>query len=135
MGKASELDDWLDKQPPLTQEETDERRGGKRPELRLRPDVLSQALDPGAPVSDVLDRLGNETANGVAALHDADSGATAIAVPLAQYLRLVSAYIGDNQLLEAQLDGRIVPPDATLEASGVYQADPQATWIDTGPLA
>ena len=135
MGKASELDDWLDKQPPLTQDEVEERRGGKRPELRLRPDVLSEALHPSARVSDVLARLENRTANSVTALHDADSGTTAIAVPLEQYLQLVSAYIGDNQLLEAQLDGRIVPPDTTLEASGVDQVDPQATWIETGPLA
>lgn len=130
MGKASEFDDRIRR---LTQEEYDELRGRHRPPLRLRREALERALDPSTGVGDVLHRQSN--GEDLTVLHDARTGATAVAVPVEQYLQLVSALIGDNELSEVQLDGTIRPSDATLAASGVEQVDPNATWIKTGPLA
>lgn len=124
MGKASELDA---RAKTLSQEEIDERKGNHRPALQLRQDVLSQALAPTARVEDVLKHLGGETLDHVA-LHDPTSGVTAVAVPLERYLQLIGADVADRDQLEVGLDGRMLPSDATLAASGVEQVDRQAPW-------
>jgi hypothetical protein len=128
MGKASELDDWLERNP-LTPEET-EMRDGPRPKLRLGPNVLAQALDPSAKVKDVLVRV-SEAASKVTVLHDAQSGATAFAIPEEQYLELITSYIRDRDLSEVKSDGRIAPSDETLSELGVEEINPRDTWIHT----
>lgn len=130
MGKASELDDWLDSHP-LAPEEI-EARDGPRPKLRLAPDVLAETLDSSTSVKGVLDRVAGEGVCKIAALHDAESGATAVAVPLEQYLELVTSHIRDRSLSEVTLDNRALPSDTTLAVLGVEQVDPQATWLHMG---
>lgn len=130
MGKARELDNWLDSRPPLSSEETERRE--PRPKLRLRPEVLAQALGPAAEVKGVLDRQAGETGEKRTALHDAESGATAVAVPLEQYLELVTSYIRDRHLAQVNHDHRVIPPDTTFSELGVEQVDPQATWLHLG---
>lgn len=127
MGKATDLDDWFERHP-LTSEEM-ERREGPRPKLRLAPDVLAQAIDSSTQVKDALDRAVTQAAINVTALHDAESGVTAIAVPAERYLELVTSFIRDRNLSEVNLDGRIAPSDATLSELGVEQINPRDTWI------
>jgi hypothetical protein len=128
MGEASEFDDWLERHP-LTPEETAQ-RDGPRPELRLRPEALSQALGPDAQVKNVLDRQVAETSEKrTAVLHDSKTGTTSIAVPLEQYLELVTSYIRDRDLAQLTLDNRAIPPDEALSELWVEQVDPQATWL------
>ncbi|HTB48560.1 MAG TPA: hypothetical protein VK712_00575 [Verrucomicrobiae bacterium] len=126
MGKATELDDFLDKRV-LTTEEI-EWRHGSRPKLRLRPEVMAQAIAPNAQVSDVLARLADADGENRTALHDPESGMMAIAVPLELYLELVTSYIKEQNLSEGKTDGRTAPTDATLAALGIEQVDPQASW-------
>ncbi len=129
MGKASELDDFLDKQPPLTPEEA----YGPRPELRLRPELLAKALGPSTGVRRALHELNKENADGEIVLHDKESGATAVAVPVELYLYLVSSHIRAMNLSEVSPeDGQIRPSDATLSVLGVEQVDPRAVWVHTG---
>lgn len=130
MGKASELDDWLDRQPPLTPEER-VRYEGPRPQLRLRSEVVQRALGPDAPVKAALGPVAAHDAEAVA-LHDPDSGVTAVVVPAEQYLELVISYIRDHGHWEMQLDGRAAPPEGTLSAFGVEQANPQESWLRIG---
>lgn len=125
MGKASDLDDFLEGMPPLTQEEKDKRE--HRPKMRIRAEVLDQALESSAGVRDVLDRLdGNQQV----ALHDAESDATAIAVPVEQYVELVRSYIKDRQLFDLTSEAPV--PEATLSQLGVEQVDPHEPWLHIG---
>jgi hypothetical protein len=126
MGRASELDEWLEKHP-LTSEEV-EMRDGPRPPLRLGADILRESLGPETPAKDVLERLSSTVVGNVAVMRDA-SGTTAVAVPVDRYLELVSSYIRDRQLSEVNLDGRIAPSDGTLGELGVEQVNPRDTWI------
>ncbi len=131
MGKASELDDWLERQGPLTPEETDER--DPRPRLRLGHKVLSTALGPDQHMQHVLDRVsGTASDESVVGLCDDQSNVRAVAVPVEQYLELVTSYIRDRNLSELTLDNRSVPSDATLAELGVEQVDPHATWLNLG---
>lgn len=125
MGKATDLENSI---RPLTPEEM-EKRLGPRPKLRLRPDVVAQALDSNAGVQDVLHRLDQQGPDGLTVLHDAASGAAAVTIPLDRYLSLVTSDIRDRQLTEANFDGRIGPSDATLSAMGVEQVNPRDTWL------
>lgn len=127
MGKATEFDDLMGGMPPRTAEARERR--DPRPKLRLRQEVLEQAVTPSHPVADTLSRLVDEPE---VALHDPDSGNTAIAVPLDQYLELVTSFIRDRQLAQITADGRAIPSEATLMGLGVEQVDPQATWLHTG---
>jgi hypothetical protein len=126
MGKASELDDFLDRQPPLTPEEI-EARDGPRPKLRLGSHLLNRSLGPDAKTGDVLDRLTSETK--VTSLHDSETGATGVVVPAEQYLELVTSYIRDRGLAEVKLDGQVAPTDTTLLDLGVEQVNPRDTWL------
>lgn len=122
MGKATELDDFLDRQPPITQEELERRK------LRLRPDVMKAALIPDQPVQEALNRV-SEGARAVA-LHDPSSGTTAITVPLDQYLKLVNSYLKDEGS-----DTEILALTSKASAElGVEQGDPhmQTAWLRLG---
>ena len=130
MGKATELDDSLQRMPRRTPEERE--RFDPRPKLRLRQEVLEQAISPAQPVADALGRLAGEGSEPRVALHDPESGATAVAVPLEQYLELVTSYIKDRQLAAMTTDARSTPPNATQIELGIEQVDPQATWLYTG---
>lgn len=127
MGKGSELDDWLQKNP-LTPEEV-ETREGPRPKLRLRPDMLEKALGPDSQVKEALRRVASEGADSVTALRDAESGTAAIVVPVEQYLELISSHIRDRHLAEVQLDGQVAPSESTFAAFGVEQVNPRDTWL------
>lgn len=129
MSKGSELDDWLERNP-LTPDE--EERLDPRPELRLAPDILAQALGPNASTKDALERVAGEGDSKVAVLRDAGSGMTAVAVPLERYLELVTSYIKDRNLSEVTVDNRALPSAEILTALGVEQVDPQATWLYMG---
>jgi hypothetical protein len=129
MGKASELDDFLDKQPPLTSEEAH----GPRPELQLRPELLAKALGPSNRIRRALYELNKEGADREVVLHDEKSGATAVAVPIELYLYLVTSHIQAMNLSEVSPeDGQIRPSHATLSVLGVEQVDPRAVWVHTG---
>jgi len=130
MGKASELDDYLETHPLTPDEKARYKR--PRPQLRLRSEVVEQALDPDAPVKTALGHVATQQGAEVVALHDAESGSTAVIVPVAQYLELVSSYIRDRELAEIDLNGRAVPSDATFSALGVEQVDPQESWLRIG---
>jgi hypothetical protein len=119
VGKGTELVNEL--KSPLTPEEIED----SRPKLRLRADVFTQAFGPNAEVKDVLDRLADETVGEVAALHDAESGTTAIVVPVERYLELITSHISDRNLSEVTLDNRVVPSEAILSGLGVEQVDPK----------
>lgn len=125
MGKASELDDWLERHP-LTPEE--KARQKPRPQLRLRREVLYRALSPDVLVKEALDQVaagGSETL----AMLDAATGETAIVVPVERYLELVTSHIRDMQLDEMGLDGRTTPSEDTFLALGVEQVDPTESWL------
>jgi hypothetical protein len=130
MGKASELDDWLNRQLPLTPEEK-ARYEGPRPQLRLRREVVERAVGPDVPVKAALGYVASQGAEAVA-LRDAESGTTAVVVSLAQYFELVSSYIRDRELAEVGLDGRVVPSDSTFSALGVEQVNPRESWLRIG---
>lgn len=125
MGKASDLDRHMAGRIQSPQEV--ERREGRRPKLRLRPEVLDQALTIPSQV-DIFDRLG-EKAGQVVALHNAEREATAVVITTEQYLKLVTSLIRDRELTELNLDGRIAPSDATLAGLGVEQINPRDTWF------
>lgn len=112
---------------PLTEEEQAERRG-PRPKLRLRPEVLTQALDTKASVRDVLARQTGEAAPALTVLRDAETGATSVAVPLDQYLELVTSSIKDADRWIAGNDGGLRPPDDDLAQLGVEQVNPDDSW-------
>ena len=126
--KASELLDDL-RQRRLTPEER-EARDGPRPKLRLEPTVLDRTVGAHANMQDVLTRLGGEGTAKMVVLHDADSGASAVAVPVEQYLELVTSFLKDGQVSQYQagLDGRIAPSAAALAELGVEQVNPRDTW-------
>src|SRR5579863_1718042 len=99
------------------------------PQLRLNADILARSISPDS-TTELLDQV--EGDNLVAVVHNAEQQARAVVVPAELYLELVTSYIRDRNLMEAQLDGRIVPPEATLAELGVEQVDPRQTWIYTG---
>ncbi len=128
MGKAGELDDYLEAHP-LTPKGIEARRGA-RPKLRLGRAVLDQALGPETEARGALDRLANGAK--VTALYDPESGATAVVVPVEEYLELVTAHIRDRGLAEVGLNGQVAPSDATLSELGVEQVNPRETWLRIG---
>lgn len=130
MGKATELDDFLERQPPLTQEELDRRAA--RPKLRLRSELLEQALSPTQPVQAALEQLSGETGGKRTVLGNAESSAIAVAVPLERYLELVASYIKDRGLANVTVDYGVIPSDATFAELGVEQVDPEASWMYFG---
>lgn len=121
MGKASELDDFLDRQQ-LTPEEMERRK------MRLRPDVLEAALPPERPIQEALNRLGEGVR--AVALYDPSSGATAITVPLDKYFELVTAYLRyqgsglKDEDARSHFEIMALSNEASTEL-GVEQGDPQ----------
>lgn len=126
MGKASELDDFLGRQPPLTPEEV-EARDGPRPKLRLGPDLISRSLGPDVRASNALDQIASGAKT--TALRDPETDTTAVVVPAEQYLELVTSYIRDRDLSEVKLDGQVAPSETTLLDLGVEQVNPRETWL------
>jgi hypothetical protein len=124
-GKATELDDVL-AQRRLTPEEIEERRG-KRPELRLRPDVPSIDVSEATRAYEILDKLGQDEISGLA-LRSLNGVVTAMVVPLDRYLELATSDLKGSHNKEATNDGRVIPAEATFAASYVEQVDPNATW-------
>jgi hypothetical protein len=129
MGRATDLDNFLSKLPPA---EDGEGLDGPRPELRLGAEALKQALGPDAPIRDVLDRQAAETGEKRTVLRDPKTGITSVAVPLEQYLELVTSHIRDRNIAQLTLDNRVIPSDDVLSEFGVEQVDPQATWLHMG---
>jgi|HubBroStandDraft_6_1064221.scaffolds.fasta_scaffold89496_2 hypothetical protein len=126
MGKASKL------LQELMATESPEEAHGPRPKLRLRPELADQALGPAAHVEDILDRLSGEGTSKEVVLHDASTGTSVVAIPVEEYLELVTSYIRDMNLSNLATDGQIRPSDAALAELGVEQEDPQATWQHVG---
>ncbi|MGC1177217.1 MAG: hypothetical protein WA843_04055 [Candidatus Saccharimonadales bacterium] len=124
MGKASELDRRTRR---ITQEEDDRNKGKVRPSLRLRPDVLDQAIEGSTAVQEVLNRLGHGGDDKVA-LHDPATGRTAVALSVERYLELVGSEMQERDVFTIGPNGQTHPPDGRLEATGAEQVDPQATW-------
>lgn len=129
MGRASELDDWLDKLPPLSPEEA---AIEPRPGLRLAPNTVRHALDSQSRLAQVIAEVSGEATSKVVALRDTDGAVAGVAIPAEQYLELVTSYIRDRNLSQVTLDNRAVPSDATLAELGVEQVDPNATWLYLG---
>lgn len=131
--KASELREALLK--PLTPEQRQARLDSlsPRPKLKLNGEVAQRALGTTANVKDVLAQLeGDDTAK-VAALHDADSGASAVVIPVEQYLELVTSRLRDNEVFtfQAEPSGRVGPQETDLAELGVEQVNPRDTWWRT----
>lgn len=125
-GKATELSDSL-AQRRLTPEEVDKRRGGKRPELRLRREIPTVEIHKTTPAQDILERLGQEDVRSVA-LRDPETGVTAVVVPVARYLELAGAELANDPFnKEGRLDGRMAPSDAAYAASDVEEVDQEVT--------
>ena len=123
-GKATEMDAAL-AQRRLTPEEIEE-QSGKRLELRLRNDMPAVEVRETTPAREILEYLGREDVGGVA-LRDPDSGVKAVVVPVERYLELAGAELASNPFnKEGRLDGRIGLTKASLAASHVEEADPEA---------
>ena len=130
-GKATEFDEAMAGRT-LTQEEMDEWRGGKRPELRLRSDAPSVEVDEATHAQEAIDKLRDGDISGLA-LRNSEGVVAAMMVPVERYLELVSAELASDPFnKEAHLDGRITPTEAAFAASSVEQVDPHATWVYTG---
>jgi len=94
----------------------------------LRPELLASGLGADASVREVLARQSSGAGEDITVLRDA-AGATAVTIPVEQYLELVTSYIKDNELSEVNLDGRVGPSDAVLSGLGVEQVNPRDTWL------
>ena len=125
MGKASELDDYLDKRT-LTSDEIAERHP-KVPELRLRADVPAVEIDETTPASSVIAHLRDENV-GTVALREPDTSAAVIVISIERYLDLVGKELASDPFnKEVGLNG-IAPTEAALAASHVEQVNPSDTW-------
>jgi hypothetical protein len=100
-----------------------------RPALRLRPDVLADAIDPRTVDSELLDRVTGKRAGKLTVIRDTESGATVVVVPVEQYFTLVTSHIRDQGLATMRTDGRVGPFDETLTELGVEQVNPHDTWL------
>lgn len=99
------------------------------PALRLGHDEVARAIDPHASISEVLDRATGEGASKLEVIHDERTGATAVVVPVEQYLTLVTSHIAAHSLYAMTAEGRVGPGDATLTELGVEQVNPHDTWL------
>lgn len=123
-GKATALDDAL-AQRELTAEEIAERRG-MRPEMRLRADVPAIEVGMVTRAREVVERLQGDDLSTLA-LRTPNGEVAAMVVPVERYLNLASLELKAGPK-EGRFDARIMPSDAALEAAGVEQVDPNATW-------
>jgi hypothetical protein len=125
MGKAGELDNYLDSLPPKPK--------ARWPELRLRADMPSLLVE-DTTRAEIVHELTQEHV-GALALTDQTGAITAVAVSPEHYLELVTGALSQDETKQsAHLDRRIGPTDAALAADHVEQVDPHATWFPAGPL-
>jgi hypothetical protein len=123
MGKASELDSELERQP-LTAEELAVQGGRPTLEVRLRADALTR-LEGRIAVGDALEVL--EHAGGASIeLSDFATGLRGILVPVDRYVQLLALELGSGEM-QAESDGRIRP--TRLEDSDIEQVNPADTWL------
>lgn len=129
MGKASELDDFLEGRS-LTPEEVTARHP-KVPELRLRADVPAVEIDGATTASNVLAHMRSENV-GTIALHEPSVNVTAVVMPVERYLELVGTELANDPFHKEAGPRGIAPTEAALAAVHVEQVDPSDTWARGG---
>ncbi len=123
-GKATAFDEAM-AQRRLTPQEIAERRG-HRPEVRLRTDVPAMEVGVVTRAREVVNRLQGDDISTLA-LRSPNGEVAAMVIPVDRYLELASLELKAGPK-EATLDGRVMPRPDKLEAAGVEQIDPHATW-------
>lgn len=109
------------------------RRGLLLPELRLRTDTPTIAVDEATPVVQALARLGEEE-TGAVAIREGNGEPQAVVLSVKRYLQLAGKEISSAARV-GTLDGGIVPAEAAFERAHVEQTDPSASWGHQAPKA
>jgi hypothetical protein len=127
MGKASELDDFLERRRLTPEEEA--RRHGLRPELRLRADAPAIELEQATPVDDALAELRSKDL-GALALRKPTGEIAAMLVTAERYLELVGTELARGSDMEVTIHGRFAPVESAFNKAYVEQVDPHEPWIE-----
>lgn len=101
-----------------------EPRKPKLPELRLRSDMPTVAVSAATPLVDVVEQLRSEGV-GVIALHEADSDAMAVMLPVERYLELVGKVLVGQRTGIVNPYGQLVPPESDFADAYVKQVNPR----------
>jgi hypothetical protein len=130
VGKASELDDWPDRQPPLTEAEIADRER-RAPRLKLREGVLPIVGDDET-VSEALKTLAARDHGAVELSSGEPDGQRAVLLTADRYAQLVGAELAGSSLMTFRPESGSFVPDG-LASSDVQPVDPTEPWGQPTP--
>jgi hypothetical protein len=135
-GNAKAIHETLMSHPPVSTEELQNKRieASEKPRMRLRPEVVESAVDASEVDGNTIDELhaDPEHPNAMKAVHNPETGASAVLISEEQYLRFVNHWTQSGMLtsLYQRPDGSRMLPEHELTKLGVEQVDPDQPWSE-----